>query len=39
MLLVDDIDDKEFLCKLFLTMYDELPAPKKKQILKIAKKP
>lgn len=31
MLLVDDIDDKEFLCKLFLTMYDELPAPKKKK--------
>lgn len=31
MLLVDDIDNKEFLCKLFLTIYDELPAPKKKK--------
>lgn len=30
MLLVDDIDSKDFLCKLFLAMYDELPAPKKK---------
>lgn len=31
MLLVDDIDNKEFLCKLFLAMYDELPVPKKKK--------
>ena len=29
MLLVDDVDNKEFLCNLFLSMYDELPAPKK----------
>ena len=28
-LLVDDVDNKEFLCNLFLSMYDELPAPKK----------
>ena len=31
MLLVDDVDNKEFLCNLFLSMYDELPAPKKKK--------
>ena len=31
MLLVDDIDSKQFLCNLFLSMYDELPAPKKKK--------
>ena len=31
MLLVDDVDDKEFLAKLFTAMYDELPAPKKKK--------
>lgn len=30
MLLVDDVDSREFLCNLFLSMYDELPAPKKK---------
>ena len=30
MLLVDDVDNREFLCNLFLSMYDELPAPKKK---------
>ena len=29
MLLVDDVDNREFLCNLFLSMYDELPAPKK----------
>ena len=29
MLLVDDVDDKEFLCELLRAMYDELPAPKK----------
>ena len=31
MLLVDDIDNKEFLKNLFESMYDELPAPKKKK--------
>ncbi len=31
MLLIDDIDNKEFLCKLFLAMYEELPAPKQKK--------
>ncbi len=30
MLLVDDVEDKEFLRELFVAMYDELPAPKKK---------
>ncbi|MBO4445987.1 MAG: TfoX/Sxy family protein [Clostridia bacterium] len=30
MLLVDEIDDKEFLKQLLEAMYDELPAPKKK---------
>ena len=30
MLLVDNVDDGEFLRDLFLAMYDELPAPKKK---------
>ena len=29
MLLVDDVDNIEFLCNLFLSMYDELPTPKK----------
>ena len=29
MLLVDDVDNKEFLCELLEAMYDELPAPKK----------
>ena len=29
MLLVDDVDSKEFLTKLLDAMYDELPAPKK----------
>ena len=29
MLLVDNVDSKEFLTKLFDAMYDELPAPKK----------
>ena len=32
MLLVDEIDDKESLAKLFKTMYDELPQPKAKAI-------
>ena len=31
MLLVDDIDNKEFLKKLLEAMYDELPAPKKRK--------
>ena len=30
MLLVDDVDSKDFLKKLFNAMYDDLPAPKKK---------
>lgn len=30
MLLVDNIDSKEFLTELFNAMYEELPAPKKK---------
>ena len=31
MLLVDDIDNRDFLAKLFNAMYDELPLPKKKR--------
>lgn len=31
-LLVDNVDDKEYLAGLFDAMYDELPAPKKKKI-------
>ena len=31
MLLVDNVDDKEFLCLLLEAMYDELPVPKKKK--------
>ena len=31
MLLVDDIDNREFLCNLFLSMYDELHTPRKKK--------
>lgn len=30
MLLVEDVDSKEFLARLFDAMYPELPAPKKK---------
>ena len=30
MLLVDEVDSKEFLTKLFKAMYDELPSPKRK---------
>lgn len=30
MILVDNIESKKFLCKLFNAMYDELPVPKKK---------
>lgn len=31
MLLVDEVDNKEFLAGLFRVMYDELPAPKLKR--------
>lgn len=31
MLLVDSVDDRAFLTKLFEAMYEELPAPKKKK--------
>lgn len=31
MLLVDEVDSKEFLTRLFHSMYDELPTPKKKK--------
>ena len=31
MLLVDEVDDKNFLTGLFNAMYDELPTPKKKK--------
>lgn len=31
MLLVDEIDDKEFLSELFGVMYNELPSPKQKR--------
>lgn len=31
MLLVDNVEDKEFLEKLFETMYEELPQPKKRK--------
>lgn len=31
MLLVDDVDNREFLCNLFLSIYEELPATKKKK--------
>ena len=31
MLLVEDIDNREFLMKLFEAMYDELPTPTKKR--------
>lgn len=31
MLLVENIDDREFITGLFNAMYDELPAPKKKK--------
>ena len=30
MLLVDEVDSKEFLTELFEAMYDELPLPKRK---------
>ncbi len=31
MLLVENVDNKDFLTNLFLNMYDELPAPKPKK--------
>ena len=31
MLLVDDVDDRDYLAKLFNAMYDELPLTKKKR--------
>ena len=31
MLLVDNIDNKDYLTKLFDAMYEELPAPKKRK--------
>lgn len=31
MLLVDDVDNKDFLTRLFVAMYDELPSQKKKK--------
>lgn len=31
MLLVDEVDNREFLQELLVAMYDELPAPKKKK--------
>lgn len=31
MSLVDDLENKEFLRELMETMYDELPAPKKRK--------
>ena len=31
MLLIDNVDDKEFLSKLVTGMYDELPLPKKRK--------
>jgi TfoX/Sxy family transcriptional regulator of competence genes len=30
MLVIENTEDREFLAKLFNTMYDELPVPKKK---------
>lgn len=31
MVLVDNVENKEFLCELLQTMYEELPMPKKKK--------
>ncbi len=31
MLLVDEVDNREFVCNLLRAMYDELPAPKKNE--------
>ena len=32
MLLVDNVEDREFLTTLLTAMYDELPEPKKKKV-------
>lgn len=32
MMLVDDVDNREFLCSLIESMYNDLPAPKKKKV-------
>ena len=32
MLLVDNVDNKDFLRELLETMYEELPAPKRKEV-------
>lgn len=37
MLLVSEVDNKDFLTELFNSMYNELPAPKKKDPIKIKK--
>lgn len=31
MILVDDVENKEFLAELLMAMYEELPSPKKKK--------
>lgn len=31
MYLIDDVENSEFLCELFNSIYDELPAPKRKK--------
>ena len=31
MLLVEDVENKDFLCELLEAMYEELPSPKKKR--------
>ena len=31
MILVDDVDNREFLCELVKAMYEELPVPRKKK--------
>lgn len=38
MLLVDDVDGGEFLCNLFLSMYDETSCSAEKRLPKIATK-
>ena len=38
MLLVENLDDKEFICRLFNNIIDELPAPKEKIIYSLFKK-
>ena len=32
MILVDDVDNRKFLCELIEAMYDELPAPKNQHV-------